>query len=253
MKLTAAIIGMGLAVAGAAAAAQAAELLQNGDFTQLSSGLGQLNTNTTAYGWYTSGPDATGYEFVMNNGNAGSNGEYGGVALWTQANGGANSWNGATLSGNGNFLAMDGDFQTTAVSQTVHDLIPGDYYTITFNTALSQQYGFYGDTIQDITVSWGGYTQELYSSYFGSSYSLPSTGFSGWTQWTGILQASSSSEVLSFLANGNLPVPPFALLSDVSVTGPAAPEPATWALMGLGFAGLGFAAYRRRARLGTFA
>jgi len=40
-------------------------------------------------------------------------------------------------------------------------------------------------------------------------------------------------------------VPPFALVTDVSLT--AVPEPATWGLLGLGFAGLGFAAYRRRA------
>ncbi len=31
----------------------------------------------------------------------------------------------------------------------------------------------------------------------------------------------------------------------------AVPEPSTWAMMGLGFAGLGFAAYRRRAKFGA--
>jgi hypothetical protein len=35
------------------------------------------------------------------------------------------------------------------------------------------------------------------------------------------------------------------LVDDVSVTGSAVPEPSTWAMMLLGFAGLGFAGYRR--------
>jgi hypothetical protein len=38
--------------------------------------------------------------------------------------------------------------------------------------------------------------------------------------------------------------PPFSLLDGVSLTG--VPEPSTWAMMLLGFAGLGFAAYRSR-------
>ena len=78
------------------------------------------------------------------------------------------------------------------------------------------------------------------------TFDLNSTGFSGWMTAAGYVTPDSTSDTLSFLAYGNLPVPPFALVSDVSLTG-GVPEPATWALMGLGFAGLGFAAYRRRA------
>ena len=69
--------------------------------------------------------------------------------------------------------------------------------------------------------------------------------------------ATSSTEVLSFVAFGytvsqTLRVPPgdFVLLDSVRVTGPAAPSPgvpeaSTWAMMLCGFAGLGFAAYRK--------
>ena len=75
-------------------------------------------------------------------------------------------------------------------------------------------------------------------------------GFDGWYYASGLVTADAVSDVLSFLAIGNLPVPPFALVSDVSLTG-GVPEPSTWALMGLGFAGLGFAAYRRTKRNGS--
>jgi hypothetical protein len=34
-------------------------------------------------------------------------------------------------------------------------------------------------------------------------------------------------------------------VDDLSVTGAAVPEPSTWAMMLLGFAGLGFVGYRR--------
>ena len=60
--------------------------------------------------------------------------------------------------------------------------------------------------------------------------------------------ATSASELLSFVSVGTPQgTPQVALLDDVSLTGgvPGAPEPATWAMMGLGFAGLGFAAMRR--------
>jgi hypothetical protein len=70
--------------------------------------------------------------------------------------------------------------------------------------------------------------------------------FSGWLPVNLTFTANSTSELLSFLAvgtpSGNLP--PFALLDGVSLT--AVPEPSTWAMMLLGFGGLGYAAYRRR-------
>ena len=62
--------------------------------------------------------------------------------------------------------------------------------------------------------------------------------------------AASASEVLKFVSDGGgVALPPVALLADVSLTGDipgSVPEPATWAMMGMGFAGLGLVAYRRR-------
>jgi hypothetical protein len=75
--------------------------------------------------------------------------------------------------------------------------------------------------------------------------SLPSHGFSGWSLDTMKFVADATSETLSFTAQGNLPVPPFALLDGVSVTG--VPEPTAWAMMIVGVAGIGALARRRRA------
>ena len=86
-------------IAGVAAAlsvasvASAAEHVVNGDFTQLSTGVGQLTTNTVASGW-----DA--------------------------ANGGLKIWDGLAA-GPGNFAAIDGAFQIQPLTQTITGLTVG--------------------------------------------------------------------------------------------------------------------------------
>lgn len=92
-------------------AAHAAQFVTNGDFTQLSNGVGQFDTNTAVAGWSGNG----GYNFVIAVADIGSPGIYGNLPLWDAANGGANSWNGLAAAG-GNFAALDGDFQTSAIS-----------------------------------------------------------------------------------------------------------------------------------------
>ena len=75
-----------------------------------------------------------------------------------------------------------------------------------------------------------------------------SQGFSGWLHATFNYKATSSQEILSFLSRGTpTGLPPIALLDGVSLydTG-ATPEPATWAMMILGMAGIGAALRRRR-------
>ena len=78
---------------------------------------------------------------------------------------------------------------------------------------------------------------------------VASQGFTGWFTASMDFTATSASEMLVFLSvGGPTSLPPVALLDGVSLTGVTggAPEPATWAMIGLGFAGLGVAAYRRR-------
>jgi hypothetical protein len=221
------------AVLALAPVTQAANLVVNGDFTQLSNGVGEFDTNTTVAGWSGNG----GYNFVFTSADVGSTGAYGGLALWDANNGGSNTWDGAAA-GAGNFAAMDGDFGTAPISQLVSGLMVGKTYDLSFNYAFGQQQGYTGDTIQSLSYAIGSTTGST------RDYNVPSKGFTGWQQVILPFTATSTSETLSFLAHGNLPIPPFAMVSNVSI--PGVPEPATWATMLIGVAGLGAVARRRR-------
>ncbi len=96
-------------------------------------------------------------------------------------------------------------------------------------------------------VSLGGDTRDT------ATVDVASKGFSGWMTASFDFTATSTSEALQFLSiGGPTSLPPVAFLDGVSLTGDVpggVPEPATWAMMGLGFAGLGLVAYRRRKAL----
>jgi hypothetical protein len=78
-----------------------------------------------------------------------------------------------------------------------------------------------------------------------ATITVPSGGFSGWIDVTMDFTATAVDETLSFLPGGS-GNPPFVLLDSVSLT--AVPEPSTWAMMLLGFGGLGVVARLRRRR-----
>jgi hypothetical protein len=249
-------IGVGAIIfAGAAGSADAAQFVVNGDFTQLSNGPGLFDAETIVTGW--SGNN--GWNFVFSVADEASQE---GVRLWDMVNGGASTWNGLA-GGGGNFAAMDGDlegFGGTAITQIIGSSGPqleiGKYYTLSFDYAFAQQYGYTGGTTQSLTVTLAGSLNvTLPSPYSGcdgngdnctGGYVLPSTGFSGWTSYSATIMATSPTEILSFLASGSKPVPPFALVSDVSLT--SVPEPSTWAMMLLGFVALGSRAQMRGRR-----
>jgi PEP-CTERM motif len=160
--------------------------------------------------------------------------------------------------GGGNFVSFDGDPQGGAqqtMSQSISGLTVGETYHLSFEWAATQ-YEFVngpagdwsGVTSNQMQVSLGGVPKET-----EPVIDLPGKGFSGWMSETFSFTATDASEVLSFFSMGAPSgQPPVALLADVSLTGDipgGVPEPATWAMMGLGFGGLGLVAFRRRRKI----
>jgi hypothetical protein len=223
-----------------AAPTHAGNLVVNGGFEATNGLTGSAKMSTTNVSdWST-----TGYNFIYFSGTGDvKTNAPNGVYMWGPNN--TTPSNGFTASSpdGGNFIAADGDYNTKEISQTIHNLTPGDKYTIGFDEAFAQQHGFNGDTIQHWTVSLGTQIQST------ADYDLSSHAFSGWMHEKLVFTATSATEVLSFLAYGNKPVPPFALLDGVTFYQGVGvvPEPATWALMLMGVAGLGGVSRRRRA------
>ena len=229
------------------ASAASANSFQNGDFAT-NTGNGQVSVTTTVAGWYI---PAGGYSFLFANGTedhgAGAVGQYGSLYLWTNNNGG-NSAIGTPPSGAGQFIAIDGAFQQQPLNQDITGLHIGKTYTVGFDYGYSQQFAFDGDTIQRLDVSLG-------NSAVQSTPQLtnPNHNFTGWYHDSMSFVADSTSETLSFLAYGNLPVPPFALVAGVTFTPDGVPEPSAWMMTILGVAALGAAARRRRTQVSPLA
>lgn len=171
----------------------------------------------------------------------------------------------------GNFLATDGSFGLGTLTQTLTGLVPSKTYTLSFYQAAGQLNGNIGATEEQWVVTVGGTLgttnsvtlpdATTWSPYLTSVVvspddewmsplmSIPSAGFSGWQQETYSFVASSTSELLGFLAVGApLGLPPLVLLDGVSVQAAAAPEPRTVALVLVGLAGLMISRRRRAGR-----
>jgi MYXO-CTERM domain-containing protein len=241
-------IVLAAAMAVAATGAGATQLVTNGQFTTLSNGLGQIDHTTVATGWTSSN-----YNFVIAQADVGSNGESGFLELWDGTNYApgdtgpcngntctpvGNSWDGKAADDTGNFVAMDGAYETGPVTQLITGLHIGGKYDLSFNYAFGQQTGFEANTTQSLTETLGVGDQ----SFTSNTFHVPSHGFSGWQTYGTSFTANATSETLSFLASGSPAVPPFAMISNVSIT---TPEPGGWALMLIGV-GLAGAIIRRR-------
>ena len=248
-------LGLGTALllllTGSPVSAKVTEFVTNGDFTT-NGGTGELGFNTTAAGWTVASPPNS-YFFLFNPqsgttsgtsaDNSGAVGSFGTLKLWGPGTG---SSNGLTLSPDGGaFVGADPDFRNAAMSQTLTGLTVGQALTVSFDFAGAQQFNRTGPTTEGWAVSLGGVTQNT------AQLSNVSEGFTGWRTASLTFTPTSSSEVLSFLATGSggAPLPPFALLDSVSATqGATIPELSTWAMMALGFAGLGCAGFRSNRR-----
>jgi PEP-CTERM motif-containing protein len=108
----------------------------------------------------------------------------------------------------------------------------GQAYTISFELAHAAT-----NSVNDFSAQFGGIP----------IFSLVNAAAFGYTLETFTATATSSSTELDFFGREN---PSFYNLDNVSVVAisGAVPEPSTWAMMLLGFAGLGFMAYRRKSK-----
>jgi hypothetical protein len=151
----------------------------------------------------------------------------------------------STSPAGGNFVEGDGDPNySSAISQTLSGLTIGQKVAVSFYQAAGQQVGFTGPTTEQWQVSLGSVSQ------LSPMFSLAQAGVGGWQKVNLSFTATATSEVLSFLAKGTPGgAPPISFLDGVSAT--AAPEPATWGMMILGFGMVGLG-LRRRTRA-TFA
>lgn len=140
----------------------------------------------------------------------------------------------------GNFVAVDADPPyALPITQTIAGLVVGKKYTLTFDWAGAQQTGYTGATTEEWKVSLGGTTQNT------PLVNNLSQSWTGWMTQTMHFTATSTSELLSFLAYSTTTscnLPPFALLANVSLV----PEPAGVASMFVGIVGLVGLSWRRR-------
>lgn len=164
-----------------------------------------------------------------------------------------------SLSGNGgNFLAADGAYGQAYIYQVLNNLTINNYYDLTFYYAGAQQYTFTGATTEQWIVN---FTNTSNSGvvldnqrYYTPVLNDASHSFTGWKTASTTFKATDTSMVLSFLAAGTPDgKPPFSLLDGVSFTehSPSAtsvPEPASWALMIVGFGFVGRSMRGRRLR-----
>jgi hypothetical protein len=141
----------------------------------------------------------------------------------------------------GAFVVLDGDVAARAsLQQMITGLVVGKVYTLSFDWATVQYRTRTGATTEKIQVNFGGDT------FTTTTINNPSHGAKGWFTVTHKFKATSTSELLSFLSIGTpVGLPPAAALDGVSLVG-TVPEPASWAMMIIGFFGLGAMLRRRR-------
>jgi len=151
----------------------------------------------------------------------------------------------ATSPDGGNFIEADGSSGLRyPIDQTINGLTIGQNYDVSFYQAAGQQMGDSGATTEQWQVSLGSQTQ------LSSLMSIPQGGVFPWETQTLTFNASSTSEMLSFLAIGaGGGVPPIVFLDGVSMDASGSvPEPSATLLLGGVGAVVGMGRLGRRMR-----
>ena len=241
-------------LAGMATVPAAANLVLNGEFESTTNG-----TNAMIGGYYgvsnVTSWTAGGINGVYAPGAADTVGARasapGNIYIWGPGKGVQNGLTAASPTG-GNFIASDGDATYAGVlTQQINGLQIGKVYTLSFYWAAAQWRNedggaWNGASTESWKVSLGGETHTT------NVLSIVSHGFSGWQSASFNYTATAISEALQFVVVGTpVGAPPIALLDGVSLDlqgAAAVPEPASWAMMLAGFAGLGGVMRARRTR-----
>ncbi len=259
IAVAAAVVGIGFA-----GSAQAQNLITNGSFENFagaglsSQQLLQTGGTGTAYtGWSTT----SGYTFIVTPSQAinGFGGPSGSVQLWSPTVGGVTGNLGSgtvaitSSPDGGSFLTTDPSYNAGVITQSLTGLIVGSTYTLSFYQAAGQQKGF--DAVGGFSNTWnvkmtdGNSNVDLNQN--APVMAVANHSFSGWTQVTMSVVATTASMTLQFLSTSTVGSgqPPFSMLDGISLTKNAAavPEPTAMLLLGSAFAGL-VGARRLRAR-----
>ena len=229
-----AALPLALSFAAQPASAGPQDVVQNGGFESTTMSTPSEMNATNVADWTTNG-----YNFIFAAGNPNSYTPQFNATLqmWGPDVGVNNGFTYVSPTG-GNYVGADGAYEVGAISQTLTGLDKGGVYAVSFSYAGAQQYGFNGPTTEAWTVSLGS------QSFETPILQNASHGFTGWQQETFYFTATSTSEVLSFLADGTPDgQPPFSLLD--GVTAFEVPEPGTWGVLALGLGGMCFVGWRR--------
>ena len=252
--LAAAVLGLGLVCATAPEnAASAGTLITDGTFslTSLSSPGGFLCKNTSGVGSVCTS-NLTDWSATCSASGCAGTSTPASLLFINPSTGDAyvNAWNGGlglyptilAPPGGGNVVAIDGGSPySSSIFQTVNGLTIGDRYHLTFYQGAAQQSGMSGATTEQWGVTFSGIhgSTTLYSQQMNNA----SQGVVGWSSQSLDFIATSTSEVLTFLAIGSPNgEPPVVLLADVALSD--IPEPARLAFLGAGL--LAVHAVRRR-------